>query len=89
MRVKYLGKKPKVTIVLPFGAQSHREIKKLVFADPFAEIPEEDALKLIAFDPANYQIVKEELPVAEIGTEIHHDAPAPKKRGRPAKVANA
>lgn len=82
MKVRYTGHKKSCPIELPIGAKSKGTIKKIVIANPFAELEDEDARKLVEIN-SHFEIVLD-------GTEIHQDVPViPKKRGRPAKVANA
>lgn len=78
-----------------------RHGSKTVWFEPTADLTEQDALALVAMDPKNFEIAAVE-PEADVhsglveackalnGTEFAQamaDEPAPKKRGRPKKVA--
>ena len=84
MQVKYLGPKPKKGITLPVGVKHRGKIKQVVWANPFAELPDEEALKLVSTHP-DFQIVQQE-PAA--GCEIHEEPPK-RPVGRPKKVSLA
>ncbi len=56
------GHKPKgMPVVLPVGMKSKSmriRVGKTVWLNPTAEIPDEDALKLVSIDPFNFELVE-------------------------------
>jgi len=77
MKVKYIGPKPRKGIVLPIGVRNVSSRIGVVWADPFAELSDDDARKLIQWSPADFQIV------GEAEGEKEEIAPVKKKLGRP------
>lgn len=100
VRYKHLNRKPQgAPLVIPFAARKNATLMaraQIVYANPFAEVPECDALAYVKADPYNFEIVKEgdaKVPGSEgptpmnEGLELDADPPkpGPKKRGRPFK----
>ena len=85
MKVKYLGHKPKMPVRLPIGCKGRSAVKQLLWADPYVELADADAQKLVKIDPRNFGIASVD---SSAGVEIHEDMPPVKKpgRGRPKKV---
>lgn len=81
MKLKYTGHKKQIPVNLPIGATKRSLIERTIFADPYIVLSDEDAAALMAIDN-NFEIVTADL---DTGTEIHTDAEAKKKGGRPKK----
>lgn len=84
IRYKNMHVKPSgCPIRVPVGLKSAALMKRaaLVWAKPFAELPDQEALKLVALDPYNFELVKEgdapivgdPIPVAKEGLELDPD----------------
>lgn len=87
MRVKYIGKKSGGwNIYLPIGsiAKGNGFVKKVVNANPFADLSPEDAAGAVALDPQALVLVPVEKKEVEekIAPEVGEVAPVKKVRGR-------
>ena len=72
--VKYKNHKDAMPVNFPIGARSLSEISQVRFADPYLEMSDEDALKLVELDPYNFELwdgSKPGKPGTNTGTEIH------------------
>lgn len=78
MKLKYVGHKARLPVDFPIGVKTLGARKHTIFADPFIEMSEEDAQKLLALSPDKFIIVDEEQ-FDEMNRPV-------KKRGRPKKA---
>jgi|GEM_PF-5000459 len=72
MKVKYIG--PKMSgmyVQLPIGVRSRSAITGNVLLNKEHEFSDGDAMKLVALDPRNFELVKEE--PAEVVEDKQHD----------------
>lgn len=85
LTVRYKGHKPKVPVNLPVGAKRLSQIKETRFAQPYIDLPEADALRLVELDPHNFELASSEV-MPKQGLVILEPK---RKAGRPKKGANA
>ncbi len=80
MKIKYLGHKSKFPIYLPVGANTKGTIKKVIMADPYADLDDADAIELAEMFPATFALAHDSADINEV-SELKQT----KRRGRPAK----
>lgn len=70
MIVRYKGPKKQMTVMYPIGCKFKSQVKKYLVLAPSVELTDDEAEKLVALDPVNFELVGE-------ATESK-----PKKRGK-------
>lgn len=89
VKVKYKGHKDEMPIDLPPGCHKRSAMESKVVADPYCEMSQEHAEKLVELDPRNFEIVgaQSDEPKAEAGDdEPQEEAPKPKAKAKRKKA---
>lgn len=82
LKLKYIGTKGKYPIELPIGVKRRTDLKGVIWADPFVELPREKAEALLELKGDKFVIASDEAPKkrVRVGIVEKPKTPRPKKK---------